>query len=47
MVGPLLGGWFTEGPGWRWVFWINIPLGLLALAGLCLAGLACFWWYFC
>jgi EmrB/QacA subfamily drug resistance transporter len=32
VAGPLLGGWFTEGPGWRWVFWINIPLGLLALA---------------
>ncbi|MFI7481578.1 MDR family MFS transporter [Kocuria sp. M1R5S2] len=33
VIGPLLGGWFTEGPGWRWVFWINVPLGLLALAG--------------
>lgn len=33
VAGPLLGGWFTEGPGWRWVFWINIPLGILALAG--------------
>ncbi|MFF0990781.1 MDR family MFS transporter [Kocuria nitroreducens] len=33
VIGPLLGGFFTEGPGWRWVFWINIPLGLLALAG--------------
>jgi EmrB/QacA subfamily drug resistance transporter len=32
VAGPLLGGWFTEGPGWRWVFWINIPLGLLAVA---------------
>ena len=30
VAGPLLGGWFTEGPGWRWAFWINIPLGLLA-----------------
>ena len=33
VAGPLLGGFFTEGPGWRWAFWINIPLGLLALAG--------------
>lgn len=33
VVGPLLGGWFTEEIGWRWTFWMNIPLGLLALAG--------------
>ena len=32
VAGPLLGGWFTEGPGWRWGLWINIPLGLLAIA---------------
>ncbi|NIH71838.1 MDR family MFS transporter [Auritidibacter ignavus] len=31
VVGPLLGGWFTEGPGWRWAFWINPPLGLVAV----------------
>lgn len=31
VLGPLLGGFFTESLSWRWVFWINIPLGLLAL----------------
>lgn len=32
VAGPLLGGWFTDGIGWRWAFWMNIPLGLLAIA---------------
>ncbi|MFC0316038.1 MDR family MFS transporter [Gordonia phosphorivorans] len=32
VAGPLLGGWLTEGPGWRWAFWLNIPLGILAIA---------------
>lgn len=31
VVGPLLGGWFTESVGWRWAFWINIPLGIVAI----------------
>jgi EmrB/QacA subfamily drug resistance transporter len=34
VAGPLLGGWFTAGPGWRWAFWINLPLGALALVAV-------------
>jgi MFS family permease len=28
-VGPFLGGWLVDGPGWRWVFLINVPVALL------------------
>jgi EmrB/QacA subfamily drug resistance transporter len=31
-VGPLVGGALTSGLGWRWIFLINIPLGLVCLA---------------
>ncbi|MCS0601225.1 MFS transporter [Streptomyces sp. LP11] len=30
-VGPFLGGWLVAGPGWRWVFLLNIPLALLCV----------------
>ncbi|MBR0800759.1 DHA2 family efflux MFS transporter permease subunit [Bradyrhizobium jicamae] len=32
VVGPTLGGWITDTYSWRWVFYINVPVGLLAFA---------------
>ena len=34
LAGPLLGGWFTESIGWRWVMWFNLPLGAIAIASV-------------
>jgi predicted MFS family arabinose efflux permease len=34
VAGPLLGGLLVEHASWRWVFYVNLPLGLIALAGL-------------
>ncbi len=34
ILGPMLGGWLTEHYSWRWVFYINLPFGLLAWYGL-------------
>lgn len=31
IAGPLLGGWITDHVSWRWVFYVNIPLGIVAL----------------
>ncbi|MFF1543664.1 MFS transporter [Streptomyces sp. NPDC058291] len=30
-VGPFMGGWLVDGPGWRWVFWLNVPLALVCV----------------
>jgi DHA2 family multidrug resistance protein len=34
IFGPILGGWLTETYNWRWVFYINVPFGILAATGL-------------
>jgi MFS transporter, DHA2 family, multidrug resistance protein len=30
MLGPVLGGWITDSYSWRWVFYINLPIGIMA-----------------
>lgn len=32
ILGPVLGGWLTENWNWRWVFYVNLPIGILSLA---------------
>ena len=36
IIGPALGGWLTDNLTWRWVFFINVPIGVLAFVGLTL-----------
>jgi MFS family permease len=31
VAGPLLGGWFASTVGWRWAFWMNVPVAMLAI----------------
>ncbi|MFT4259363.1 MFS transporter [Microbacterium sp.] len=31
IAGPFVGGLLAQGPGWRWGFWLNVPLGVIAL----------------
>ena len=28
IIGPAIGGFITESFGWRWIFWINLPIGV-------------------
>ncbi len=35
IIGPVLGGWLTENYSWRWDFYINVPIGILAFVGMC------------
>ncbi|KTB48948.1 drug resistance transporter, EmrB/QacA subfamily [Dehalogenimonas alkenigignens] len=32
VAGPLLGGWLTDSFSWRWIFYVNVPIGVVALA---------------
>ncbi len=34
VMGPVLGGWLTENLSWRWVFYVNLPIGVLTFAGI-------------
>src|ERR1700746_1115804 len=34
VLGPVLGGWLTEAFSWRYVFYINLPIGILAFLGM-------------
>jgi DHA2 family multidrug resistance protein len=34
IIGPALGGWLTDNLDWRWVFYINLPVGALAFLGI-------------
>jgi EmrB/QacA subfamily drug resistance transporter len=31
IIGPAIGGFITESLGWRWIFWVNVPIGMIAI----------------
>jgi EmrB/QacA subfamily drug resistance transporter len=31
IIGPAIGGFITESLGWRWIFWLNLPIGMIAI----------------
>jgi EmrB/QacA subfamily drug resistance transporter len=37
LVGPTIGGYLTDGPGWRWAFYVNVPVGVLAVLAVVIA----------
>jgi MFS transporter, DHA2 family, multidrug resistance protein len=34
ILGPMLGGWLTQDYNWRWIFYINVPVGIIASIGI-------------
>src|SRR5215472_15719129 len=37
VIGPLIGGYLTDGPGWRWVFYVNVLVGVAAVILIAIA----------
>lgn len=36
VLGPVIGGWITDGPGWRWGLWFNLPIGAVSIVTIAL-----------